>query len=61
MKAKRILLGSAFFILGMLFTFGIGTNGRHHHFNHQDGIRKSTVIEVGAPLTVKQLKHEGFL
>jgi len=61
MKTKKFLLGLTFFFMGMAVMFGIGVNNRHQHFSHQNGIRKSTVIEVGAPLTVNQLIHEGFM
>jgi len=61
MKAKRFLLGLTFFVAGMVVTFGIQSNNRHSHVNHQAGIRKSTVIEVGAPLTVVQLKQMGLI
>ena len=61
MKAKKILLGLTFFFFGMAVMFGIGVNNRHQHFSHQVGVRKSTVIEVGAPLTVIQLKQQGFI
>jgi len=61
MKAKSFILGLVFFIIGMVVSFGIESNHRHHNFNHQVQIRKSTIIEVGAPLTVKQLRHEGFI
>ena len=61
MKTKRLILGAAFFVVGLVVTFGSGSNSRHHHFNHLDSVRKSAVIEVGAPLTVAQLVHEGFI
>ena len=61
MKAKSFLLGLTFFFIGMVVTLGVGANIRHNHFNHQVGIRKTTVIEVGAPLTVKELKHLGLI
>jgi hypothetical protein len=61
MKAKRFLLGLTFFIAGMVVTFGIQFNNRNSHFSHQAGIRKSAVIEVGAPLTVVQLKQMGLI
>jgi len=61
MKTRKILLGLTFFFMGMAVMFGIGVNNRHQHFAHQVGFRKSTVIEVGAPLTVNQLKSEGFI
>jgi hypothetical protein len=60
MKTKRFLLGLAFFAMGVVFTFGIQSNIHHHNFNHQAGARKSTIIEVGAPLTVSELKHLGL-
>lgn len=61
MKAKTILLGLVFFVIGMVVTFGIESGSRHHNFKDQVQIRKSTVIEVGAPLTVMELKHQGFI
>lgn len=61
MKAKRFLLGLTFFVFGMVAAFGIVSHNQRHHFNHQAGIRKSAIIEVGAPLTVKQLRQGGFI
>ncbi len=61
MKTKTVLLGIAIFVSGMLFAAGIHSNERHHNFKHQVAARKSAVIEVGAPLTVAQLKLEGFI
>jgi hypothetical protein len=61
MKTKKILLGLTFFFIGMAVMFGIHANTRHQHFNNQVGFRKSAVIEVGAPLTLPQLKHMGFI
>lgn len=61
MKAKKILLGVTFFLIGMVAMFGIQANARHQHFNNQVGFRKSAVIEVGAPLTLPQLKQMGFI
>jgi hypothetical protein len=61
MKAKTFLLGLVFFVIGMVVTFGIGSNHMHHNYNkNKVEVRKSTVIEVGAPLTVKELKEHGF-
>lgn len=61
MKAKTFLLGVVFFVLGMVVTFGIGANHKHHNFNKDKvEVRKSTVVEVGTPLTVKELKDLGF-
>ncbi len=60
MKAKSFFQGLALFVIGMVVMLGIESNGRHHNFNHQDGVRKSAVIEVGAPLNASQLKQEGF-
>ena len=60
MKAKSIFSGLTLFVIGMVVMFGIESNTRHHNFNHQSGVRKSVVIEVGAPLTVSQLIHEGL-
>jgi len=61
MKAKNFFNGMSLFVIGMVVMFGIEANARHQHFSHQAGIRKSTVIEVGAPLTVKELKHLGLI
>ncbi len=61
MKTKTFLLGLTFFVLGMVASIGIVSNNRHHDFNHQVSIRKSAIIEVGAPLSVTQLKHYGFI
>ena len=58
---KRILAGTTLFILGIVFTLGVVANNRHHNFNHHTGIRKSAIIEVGAPLTVSQMKQMGFI
>ncbi len=57
MKTKRFLLGLTMFAMGMLLTFGIVKNNRHDDSSRHAGIRKSAIIEVGAPLTVKELKH----
>jgi hypothetical protein len=59
--AKRILAGTTLFVLGILFTLGVAANSRHHDFDHHAGVRKSAIIEVGAPLTVSQLKYLGLL
>jgi hypothetical protein len=61
MKAKSFFSGFALFVVGMVVMLGIESNHRHHSSNHQLVVRKSTSIEVGAPLTVAQLKHEGFI
>jgi len=62
MKTKSILFGLAFFAVGMVAAFGIQSNFRHQHYNQQAAsIRKVTVIEVGAPLTVKELKCMGLI
>ena len=61
MKAKKIFTGLVLFVLGMVFTFSIATSNRHKDFNNHAGIRKSAVIEVGAPLTLKQLQKEGLI
>ena len=61
MKTKAALLGLTFFFLGMVITFGIQSNVRHHNFAHQVGVSKRTVIEVGAPLSVEQLKTMHFI
>jgi hypothetical protein len=61
MKTKNFFKGLTLFVLGMVVMFGIEANARHQHFSHQVGIRKSTVIEVGAPLTVSEMKHLGLI
>ena len=61
MKAKNFFKGLSLFLIGMVVMLGIESNARHQHFSHEVGIRKSTVIEVGAPLTVKELKHLGLI
>jgi len=61
MKAKTFLLGLTFFAVSMVATFGIGLNHRHHNFKHEEGIKKSAVIEVGAPLTVSERIYMGFI
>jgi len=61
MKATKILRGLTLFVLGMVLSFGIVTSNKHKDFNNHAGIRKSAVIEVGAPLTLKQLQKEGLI
>ena len=61
MKAKKILLGLTFFFFGMAVMFGIDSNFRHRDLSQHAVIRKSTVIEVGAPLTVMELHHLGLI
>ena len=62
MKAKTFLLGVVFFVLGIVVSFGIGSNHWHHNFNkNKVEVRKSTVVEVGTPLSVKELKALGFV
>jgi hypothetical protein len=61
MKATKILKGVTLFVLGMVVILGIEANNRHHDFSHHAGIRKSATIEVGAPLTVLQLKSMGLI
>ena len=61
MKAKAFLLGLTFFVLGMFVAMGLDSQSRHHSYNHQAGVRKSTFIEVGAPLTVTELKQMGLI
>ena len=61
MKAKTFVLGLTFFVVGMVATFGIQSSFRHHHYSQQAGVKKVTVIEVGAPLTVTELKHLGLI
>ncbi len=60
MKTKNFFKGLSLFVIGMVVMLGIEANARHHHFNHQDGVRKSATIEVGAPLTVRQLNELGL-
>ena len=60
MKTKSLVLGITFFVVGMAFAFGIGARTAHHTFSHHAGVRKIAVIEVGAPLTVKELKLAGL-
>jgi hypothetical protein len=60
MKATKVLKGVTLFVLGMVVVLGIEGNNRHHNVSHHAGVRKSAVIEVGAPLTASQLEHEGF-
>jgi hypothetical protein len=61
MKAKNFIKGLSLFVIGMVVMFGIQANSRHQFYSQNAGVRKSAVIEVGAPLTVKQLKHLGFI
>ena len=61
MKTKSFLLGLTFFAVGMVAAVGIQANVRHQHYSHQAGVRKVTVIEVGAPLTVTELKQMGLI
>lgn len=61
MKTKSFLLGLTFFAVGMVTAVGIQTNIKHQHYSHQSGVRKITVIEVGAPLTVTELKQMGLI
>ena len=61
MKAKKFILGLTFFAIGIIATLGTESNLRHHNPNHQPGIRKSTTIEVGAPLKVSELRSLGLL
>ena len=58
--AKRFLAGTTLFILGIVLTLGVVANNRHNDFNRHAGIRKSAIIEVGAPLTVSQIQHLGL-
>ena len=60
MKAKAILFGLTFFVIGAAVTLGIESNSRHHHYSEHAGVRKSAVIEVGAPLTFAELKQLGL-
>jgi len=55
-----------FFILGILLTLSILVHPEHRRdnyrdFTHRTEMRKATIIEVGAPLTVEQLKHYKFI
>lgn len=61
MKAKTFLLGLTFFFIGIAVTVGVQSNIRPQHYSHQAGVRKVTVIEVGAPLTVTELKQMGLI
>ena len=61
MKAKTFVLGLTFFVVGMVTTFGIQSSFRHQHYSQQAGVRKVTIIEVGAPLTVVELKQMGLI
>ncbi len=61
MKAKSFLLGLTFFFVGMVVTLGVGANLKHNHYSHQAGVRKAAIIEVGAPLTLTELKHLGLI
>ena len=61
MKAKLLFSGVTMFVIGMIAMFGIESSAHHHDFNRHAGISKRTMIEVGAPLTVTQLKSEGFI
>jgi hypothetical protein len=61
MKAKKFILGLTFFAIGIIATLGTESNLRHYNSNHQPGIRKSTTIEVGAPLKVSELRSLGLL
>jgi hypothetical protein len=58
---KRILTGTSLFILGIVFTMTVAVSNRHHDLDSHAGIRKSAVIEVGAPLTVSQMKNLGLI
>ncbi len=58
--AKRFLAGTTLFVLGIVFTLGVVANTRHHDFTQHTGIKKSAIIEVGAPLTVSQMVHLGL-
>lgn len=61
MKTKTFFLGLAFFTMGIMTTIGMAGHHPHHSDRHQASIRKSAVIEVGAPLTVSELKYYGFI
>ena len=58
---KRILSGTSLFVMGVVFTMIVAANTRHYDFSHHAGIRKSATIEVGAPLTVLQMKNLGLI
>ena len=61
MKTKTLVLAVAFFALGIIATVGMAPKHGNHHDRHQALIRKSAVIEVGAPLTPVELKQYGFI
>lgn len=61
MKAKTVILGFAFFTFGILASVGMANHHTHRASGHQASVRKSAVIEVGAPLTVSELKQYGFI
>ena len=56
-----------FFLLGILLALAVSTHCGHRedrggrNFGHRTEMRKVAVIEVGAPLTVAQLKHYKFI
>ena len=58
---KRILAGTTLFVLGIVFTLEVAANNKHNDFNRHAGISKRATIEVGAPLTVSQMKHLGLI
>ncbi|MCE1198959.1 MAG: hypothetical protein LWW85_08320 [Marinilabiliales bacterium] len=61
MKTKSLLSKIALVAFGMFVMFAVEVNGKHHPAGHHTGTRKAAIIEVGAPLTVDQLKMEGLL
>ncbi len=61
MKAKTLFLGLAIFVSGVAFSIGVHSSNRHHNLQHASVIGKKAIIEVGAPLTVAQLKIQGFI
>ncbi|MCE1197525.1 MAG: hypothetical protein LWW85_01030 [Marinilabiliales bacterium] len=61
MKTKSILSNVALVALGMFVMLTVEVNAKHHMDNHHNGTRKAAIIEVGAPLTVDQLKSEGLM
>ncbi len=58
---KRILSGTSLFVMGVVLTMIVVANTRYYDLNHHAGIRKSAVIEVGAPLTVSQMQSLGLI
>lgn len=61
MKTKTLFLGLAILVSGVAFSIGVHSGNRHHNYNHEVIAKKSAIIEVGTPLTVAQLKIQGFI